>query len=236
MSSQYFPPDVVGRSNNVKVVLDFSAYLRKKTLVEKEDLDYFYGKSYFDGEDGVQNYLVFQVKKEYFKQQLFDSIAIVSIYNKIWRSKGASNETFIIPKSKTIKSMLIKPSHVVLEKENDIIVQRTSNAVTIDLFVNIYIVYKTASKSITSTNALRNNLFGATKVTNASTKDPQKYNYTGWGIAFSSNTFKHPDTGGTGKNVIIFGVNKENSEKENNKKRSIMVLGYGSVKINDTDI
>ena len=87
MSSQYFPPDVVGRSNNVKVVLDFSAYLRKKTLVEKEDLDYFYGKSYFDGEDGVQNYLVFQVKKEYFKQQLFDSIAIVSIYNKIWRSK-----------------------------------------------------------------------------------------------------------------------------------------------------
>ena len=132
--------------------------------------------------------------------------------------------------------MLTKLSHVVFEKEYDIILQRTSNAVTIGSLVNIYIVCKTASKSIISTNTLTNSLYGATKVTNTSTKDPQKYNYTGWGIAFSSNTFKHPHTGGTGKNVIIFGVNTENSEKENNKKQSIMVLSYGSVKTNDTDI
>ena len=61
MNSQYFPPDIVGRSNNVKVVLDLSGYLRKddKTLLKKEDLDYFGGKNYFDGDDGTQNYLVF---------------------------------------------------------------------------------------------------------------------------------------------------------------------------------
>ena len=49
MSSQYFPPYIVGRSNNVKVVLDLSGYLRKddKTLVKKEDLDYFWGKKLF---------------------------------------------------------------------------------------------------------------------------------------------------------------------------------------------
>ena len=71
MSSQYFPPYIVGRNNNVKAMLDLSGYLRKddKILVKKEDLDYFYGKIYFDGDDGAQNYLVFQVKKEYLKKK-----------------------------------------------------------------------------------------------------------------------------------------------------------------------
>ena len=59
--------------NNIKVVLNLSGYLRKddKTLVKKEDLDYFYGKSYFDGKDGVQ------VKKEYFRKLIFDSMDIM---------------------------------------------------------------------------------------------------------------------------------------------------------------
>ena len=73
-------------------------------------------------------------------------------------------------------------------------------------------------------------------MTITSTNDPQKYNYPGYGTAFSSNTFKHLDTGGTGKNVMIFGAYMKDSEKENNKKQSILVLDYGSVKINDTDI
>ena len=34
-----------------------------KTLAKKKDLDYFGGKNYFDGDDGAQNYLVFQAKK-----------------------------------------------------------------------------------------------------------------------------------------------------------------------------
>ena len=125
---------------------------------------------------------------------------------------------------------------MVFEKKDDCLIQKTIEAKTTGSIVNIYIAYKTVSKNITSTNALRNSLFGATKVTNTSTKDPQKHNYSGYGIAFSSSTFKHPDTGETGKNIIIFGVNTENFEKENNKKQSIMVLGYRSVKINDTDI
>ena len=53
MSSGYFPPYVIGKSNNVKVVLDLSGYLKKddKTLAKKEDLDYFFCKTYFDGGD-----------------------------------------------------------------------------------------------------------------------------------------------------------------------------------------
>ena len=93
-------------------------------------------------------------------------------------------------------------------------------------------MYKLSSKSITSSNALRNSLFSATKVLNTTTKDPQKYNYSGYGIAFSSNTFEHPDSGGNSKNILIF-----DSKYENNKKQSILFLGYGSVKrINDTEI
>ena len=41
MSRKYFPSYIVGRSKNVKVLLNLSGYLRKddKTLVKKEDLD-----------------------------------------------------------------------------------------------------------------------------------------------------------------------------------------------------
>ena len=88
---------------------------------------------------------------------------------------------------------------------------------------------------MTSSYVLRNSLFGATKVSNNTTKDPQKYNYSEYGIAFSSN--KHPDTGGAGKNVIIFGCDMSDSKYENNKKQPILALGYGSIKkINDTEI
>ena len=55
--------------------------------------------------------------------------------------------------------------------------------------------------------------------------------------SLSSSTFKHPDTGETGKNVIIFGADITDSKHENNQKQSILVLGYGSItRINDTEI
>ena len=161
----------------------------------------------------------------------------LQIFNNAWKSKGiAEQELRRYNKNKNVKIVLAKPCHVMFEKKDDCLIQKTTEAKTTGPIVNVYIVYKTVSKNITSTNALRNSLFGAIKVTNTSTKDLQKYNYTGYGIAFSSNTFKHPDTGGTGKNVIIFGVNTKDFEKENNKKQSVMVLGYGLVKLYDTDI
>ena len=35
MSSKYFPPCIVGRNNNVKVILNLSGYLRKDFSKEK---------------------------------------------------------------------------------------------------------------------------------------------------------------------------------------------------------
>ena len=118
--------------------------------------------------------------------------------------------------------MLTKPSHVVLEEKDDIITLKTSKAKTAGSVVNIHIVYKITSKDITSTNVLRNSLFGATKASNT-----QKYNYSGFGIAFSSSTFKHPDSGKKAKNVLISDANLNASKYENNRKQSILVPGYG---------
>ena len=81
--------------------------------------------------------------------------------------------------------MLTKPSHVVFEEKDEIITQKTSEAKTKGSIVNIYIFCKISSKSITSTNVLRNSLFGATKVSNTSTNDRQKYDYSSYGLAFS---------------------------------------------------
>ena len=52
-------------------------------------LDYFFGKILFDGEDGIQNYLVFQPMHKYFK-----TIAVVGndSYNYCWQSKWLPDE------------------------------------------------------------------------------------------------------------------------------------------------
>ena len=51
------------------------------------DLDYFIGKRHFEEEDGVQNYLVFQTIRRYFK------VIANTKYISSWKSKGLSDET-----------------------------------------------------------------------------------------------------------------------------------------------
>ena len=68
----------------------------KHLLVENElkklktfGLSYFWGKSYFEGNNGTQNSLVFQVGKKYFK----DNSGSDSCSIEIWKSKGLSNQS-----------------------------------------------------------------------------------------------------------------------------------------------
>ena len=72
-------------SNKIKLLLVENELKKLKTL----DSSYFIGKSHF-GEDGIQNYLVFQPIKRYFKR-------IVNVGNDncfyYWESKGLSDET-----------------------------------------------------------------------------------------------------------------------------------------------
>ena len=71
--------------------------------------------------------------------------------------------------------------------------------------VNIYIVYETErSANVSSYPTLENCLFGAVKLTKHIDVDLHKY--SGYGIGFDRKGFFPHPSGGTGKNVIIFGV------------------------------
>ena len=60
-------------------------------------------------------------------------------------------------------------------------------------------------------------MFGAVKVTNTSNPDPDKWQYTGYGICFeSTGPYAHTD-GNYGRNVIIFGADINNSKHATSK-------------------
>ena len=57
--------------------------------LEKFDAAYFRGKNYFDGNDGAQNSLVFQVGEKYFKNNSGSNSSKI----EIWKSKGLSSQS-----------------------------------------------------------------------------------------------------------------------------------------------
>ena len=71
--------------------------------------------------------------------------------------------------------------------------------------VNIYIVYEINNNGNTSSgSALENCLFGAVSLTENA--DIYKYKYSEYGIGFDRHGFFSDHSGGTGRNVIIFGM------------------------------
>ena len=65
-------------------------------------------------------------------------------------------------------------------------------------------------------------MHGAVKLTKNA--DIDKYKYFGYGIGFNGHDyFSHP-SGGTGRNVIIFGVDMSSSNKIDNKGKDILIL------------
>ena len=55
--------------------------------------------------------------------------------------------------------------------------------------------------------------------------DIDKYKYSGYGIRFDRPGFFSHHSGGTGRNVIIFGVDMSSSTKIDNRKKYILILG-----------
>ena len=82
-----------------------------------------------------------------------------------------------------------------------------------------------ASSSHNNDPTLKNCLFGA--VTLTKNADIDKYGYSGYGIGFDRRgSFSFPG-GGSGQNVIIFGVDMSSSVHVDNKKKDILILGKG---------
>ena len=115
--------------------------------------------------------LVFQVEHKYFERHVGGPVYAYDI----WESKGLSNQRLGFAKNNVKISKLIKPAYVIFSKEDDFFQQDKLNVIATGSIVNIYIVYKLSLKTISSSNALKNCLFGATEVKKPNnTTDPDK--------------------------------------------------------------
>ena len=89
--------------------------------------------------------------------------------------------------------------------------------------VNIYIAYEiNKNVNISSYPTLENCLFGAVKLTK--NFDVNQYKYSGHGIGFDRKRTLSSGNG-SGRNVIIFGVDMSLSPHIDNKKKYILIIG-----------
>ena len=202
-------------SNKTKHLLIENELKKLKTF----GLGYFTGKSHFD-EDGAQNYLVFQSMLEYF------TLNIKWITK--WKLKGLSNKSLEVV-STSDNTWTPSVNHygdkTRLRFTGSVLQQKvvTCNHKKV---VNLYVVYEiTSFHSVISYPTLANTLFGAVKLTKNA--DIGKYKYSGYGIGFDGHGFFSYPSGGTGRNIIIFGVDMSLSSKNDNKWKDILILGKG---------
>ena len=186
--------------------------------------DYFEGKNYFEGGDGTQNMLVFQVKGEYFGRA---SLGSTEYYT--WKSEGNSDENFCY-NGGNINKNLTNPTHISLSSDQYLF-QDAAKAISSSV-VNVYICYKLLPKNINRNNVFKFFLFGAIDAARPNnTKYPDNFIYSWWGIGFDRDgTFSHP-YGSSARNVIIFGVDKSGSVHASNKTKDFLVLGRGLIQL-----
>ena len=212
--------------NKTKHLLVENELKKLKTL----GLSYFWGKNYFEDNDGAQNALVFQKTRKHFNLRNVDQISK-------WKSKGLSNQYLNLNgvMGDVVLRKPIKVMHVIF-KGKGTLVQNNNDVIAGGPIVNTYIVYKTSPKTVNSNFVFKNCLFGAIKITSTTNSDTDKWQYSGYGIGFDSKgEFTHPD-GGDGENVI-FGAYLNNSRHSNNKTKNVLVLGQEFIqKINDTTV
>ena len=143
-----------------------------------------------------------------------------------------------IAKGSVKASKLIRPRYVIFCKGADFFQQDKSNIIVAKSIVNIYIVYKLSTKSISSINVLKNCLFGVTEVKKPNnTTDPQKWQNSGYGLDFDRTGQSTHNDGNPARNIIIFGADLSTSIHSTNKAQNILVLDHAFIqKINNTTI
>ena len=161
-------------SNKTKHVLVENELNKLKTF----DSGYFIGKSHF-GEDGTQNYLVFQPMYRYFK------MITNTDYISSWKSKGLSSESFkaISTSDNSLNPTLNYHGTKMRLKFTWDCLKQQKITYNHGKVVNIYIVYSLgACSSNYSDPTIKNYLFGAVTLTKKA--DIDKYGYSGYGIGF----------------------------------------------------
>ena len=214
-------------SANSSKVLSYENKLKRRedTINDLErDASYFRVKNYF-GNDGMQNYFVFQPMCKYFKK-VIDSTEN-TLYVHYWQPNELSDRKINAPSTSSSNDQApileYGGAGIRLKFKGDFLRQ---NKVTYNhgKIVNIYNVYEISSTFTSQSSfTLKNSLFGAVKIT--SNADISKYKYSGYGIDFDSKgSFLHTD-GRYGVNVIIFAADLSSSTHINNRANNILVLG-----------
>ena len=161
-------------------------------------MSYFRGKSHF-GEDGTQNYLMFQPIFRYFKANID--------YILSWKPKGLSDET-ITPYATSDNSLNLLIDYYgskVRVKFAESCLKQSKISYIHGKVVNIYIVYQLdASSSHNNDPTLKKCLFGA--VTSTKNIDFDKYEYSGYGIGFDKRSSFSIPGAGFGPNVSFLGL------------------------------
>ena len=226
-------------NTNSSKVLSYEHKLkqRKDTIHDLErDASYFRGKNYF-GDDGMQNYFVFQPMYKYCKK-VIDSTNN-TVYAHCWQSKGLSDGKINAPgtSSSNDEAPILEygGAEIRLKIKGDSLRQ---NKVTYNhgKIVKIYIVYEISSTFTSQSSfALKNSLFGAIKITKNAVIS--KYKYSGYDNGFDSKGSFLLADGTYGVNVIIFGADLSSSTHANNRSNNILVLGKDFIQgINGTTI
>ena len=144
-----------------------------------------------------------------------------------WKSKGLSDESI---KPTTTSNKMLNPflNYVGTKtrvKFNGDCLKEEKITFNLGKIVNISVVYEIErSVNISGYPTLENCLFGAVKLTKH--VDVDLYKYSGYDIGFDREGFYSIDDE-VGRNVIIFGVDMRSSQRIDNKKKDILILGKG---------
>ena len=162
------------------------------------DSGYFIKKIHFE-QDGVQNYLVIQPLKKYFKIITSGNTKYVSS----WESKELSDETIKSPVTNNYK---LNPrvsyySTRARLKLRGSCLRQDKSTFNHGKIVNIYVVYELDKLCNKTHPTLVNCLFGAVSITK--NVDIDKNRYYGYGIGFDRTSIYSVGSG-FGRNVIIF--------------------------------
>ena len=140
------------------------------------------------GDDGTQNYLVFQPAYKYFETSNKNNFILISS----WKSKGLSNEKISIVTGTEFPRLLYDNAKIKVKFEVGSILKQNKVTYNNGPVVNIYTVYKLFPDTKDSSITLKNCLFGAIKMTKKA--DVVKYEYSGYGVGFDSQeSFIYPD-------------------------------------------
>ena len=139
------------------------------------------------GDDVTQNYFVFQGLYKYFERA--DSGPKKSISS--WMSKRLSNGKISSVTGFGYPSLVLDNARIGVKFYGSILKQ---NNIRCGSIVNIYIIYRLIPNTNNSNIVLQNCLFDEIKTENTTNPDPDKYEYSHWGIGFDSKgSYTHPD-------------------------------------------